>query len=128
MAEYMDRDKAFDAVDKRIDELKSDKQFNIVKEIDISGVKKHILNVPTADVVERSEYDKMVKYLKAQIENKENNLRWNRLQRKIDKAYKEMEDLFKTSLEECPLSEVAFRCGLSYAMDILVHDVGVGEK
>ena len=52
MAEYIDKGKAFNAVDKRIDELKGDKQFNIVKEIDISGVKKHIASISPADVVE----------------------------------------------------------------------------
>lgn len=60
MAEYIDRDKAFDAVDKRIDELKADKEFNIAKEICISGVKKHILNTPIADVVERSKINKAI--------------------------------------------------------------------
>lgn len=51
MAEYIDRTKAYDAVDARIDELRSDKEFNIVKEICISGVNKHIAAIPAADVI-----------------------------------------------------------------------------
>jgi len=40
------RQAALDCVDERISELKADKEFNIVKEICISGVKKHILSLP----------------------------------------------------------------------------------
>jgi NADH pyrophosphatase NudC (nudix superfamily) len=50
MAEYITKEQAYNSVDERIDELRADKEFNIVKEICISGVKKHIETVPTADV------------------------------------------------------------------------------
>lgn len=53
MAEYIDREKARDAVYARIDELKDDKEFNMAKEICISGVKKHIRAIPPANVVEK---------------------------------------------------------------------------
>ena len=60
MAEYIDREKARDAVYARIDELKADKEFNIAKEICISGVKKYIRAIPTADVIEREKIDKAI--------------------------------------------------------------------
>lgn len=51
MAEYIEREQARDAVYARIDELKADEEFNIVKEICISGVKKHIAAIQAADVI-----------------------------------------------------------------------------
>ena len=45
--EFITIDNALDAVDERIKELKADKEFNIVKEICISGVRKHILDAST---------------------------------------------------------------------------------
>lgn len=50
MAEYITKDEAYNAVDERIKELKADKEFNIVKEICISGVRKHIATIKPADV------------------------------------------------------------------------------
>jgi hypothetical protein len=47
------REQALDCVDKRIDELKADKRFNIEKEICISGVKKHILSLPPVTPAQR---------------------------------------------------------------------------
>lgn len=47
--------------------------------------------------------------------------------KKIDNAYKEIEGLYNTSLEECPLSEVAFRNGLKYAMGILKKSLDMKE-
>lgn len=61
MAEYIDREKARDAVYARIDELKDDKEFNMAKEICISGVKKHIRAIPSADVIEREKIDNSIK-------------------------------------------------------------------
>ena len=60
MAEYITKEQGYGAVDLRINELRSDKEFNIVKEICISGVKKHIETIPTADVVEREKIDKAI--------------------------------------------------------------------
>jgi len=57
MAEYITKEQAYNSVDERIDELRADKEFNIVKEICISGVKKHIQAIPTADVVEQEKID-----------------------------------------------------------------------
>lgn len=50
MAEYIDREKACDAVNERIKELKGHKSFTINKELCINGVKKHIMSIPIADV------------------------------------------------------------------------------
>lgn len=61
MAEYIDREKARNAVYERIDELKGDKEFNMAKEICISGVKKYILAIPPANVIEREKIDKAIK-------------------------------------------------------------------
>jgi hypothetical protein len=60
MAEYIDREKARNAVYERIDELRADKEFNIAKEICISGVKKYIASIPTANVIEREKIDKAI--------------------------------------------------------------------
>ena len=60
MAEYIDREKARDAVYARIDELKDDEEFNMAKEICIIGVKKYIKVIPTANVVEREKIDKAI--------------------------------------------------------------------
>ena len=60
MTEYITKEQAYNSVDERIKELKADNEFNIVKEICISGVKKHIDSIPTADVVERSKVDKAI--------------------------------------------------------------------
>lgn len=54
MTEYIEREKARDAVYKRIEELRADKEFDIIKEICVSGVKKHISAIPAANVVEWS--------------------------------------------------------------------------
>ena len=51
MAEYIDKEDAYSAVNNRINELKADEDFNIVKEICISGVNTHIAAIPAADVV-----------------------------------------------------------------------------
>lgn len=64
MAEYIDRERAYNSVNERINELKSDKEFNIVKEICISGVKKHIASIPPADVVEREKIDAAIEEIK----------------------------------------------------------------
>ena len=69
MAEYIDREKARDAVYARIDELKDDKEFNMAKEICISGVKKHIRAIPTADVIEREKIDKAIAEMKLEYYN-----------------------------------------------------------
>ena len=60
MTEYITKEQAYNSVDERIKELKADNEFNIVKEICISGVKKHIDSIPTADVVERSKVDNAI--------------------------------------------------------------------
>lgn len=65
MAEYIDRDKAFEAVDKRVAELKGDKQFTLPKEICVRGVMKHLVNIPPADVVERSKIDKAIEEMES---------------------------------------------------------------
>jgi hypothetical protein len=67
MAEYITKEQAYNSVDERIDELRADKEFNIVKEICISGVKKHIEAVPTTDVVEREKIDKAIRIAKDSI-------------------------------------------------------------
>lgn len=67
MAEYIDREKARDAVYARIDELRADKEFNIDKEICISGVKKHIKAIPTAGVIEREKIDKAIEEMEMEI-------------------------------------------------------------
>ena len=69
MAEYIDRDKAFEAVDKRVDELKGDKQFTLLKEICVRGVMKHLLNIPPADVIEREKIDKAIKEMEIEYNN-----------------------------------------------------------
>ena len=56
MAEYIDRETLKNYLDCEIDFGGIDNRFMVLSKID---------EVPTADVVERSEYDKMVKYLKA---------------------------------------------------------------
>lgn len=60
MKEYIDKEEAYRAVDERITELNSDKEFSIVKEICISGVKKHITAISPADVIEREKINKAI--------------------------------------------------------------------
>lgn len=53
LGDCVSRKQALDCVDKRIDELKADKRFNIEKEICISGVKKHIISLPSVNVLDQ---------------------------------------------------------------------------
>ena len=50
---------------------------------------------------------------------------------KIDKAIEEIESLFEESLNECPCTEMQFRCGLTRAIEILekneVYVRNIGE-
>lgn len=63
MAEYIDREKARNAIYERIDELRADKEFDLAKEICVSGVKKYIRAIPTADVIEREKIDKAIEQM-----------------------------------------------------------------
>ena len=60
MTEYIAKEDAYRAVDERINELNRDKEFSIVKEICISGVKKHVAAISPANVVERERIDKAI--------------------------------------------------------------------
>lgn len=53
MAEYIEKQQARIAVDKRIAELKNDPEFTYPKAICVAGVKNHINSIPPANVVER---------------------------------------------------------------------------
>lgn len=69
MAEYIDRDKAFEAVDNRVNELKGDKEFNLPKEICVRGVMKHLAAIPVADVIERVKIDKAIEEIESEYIN-----------------------------------------------------------
>jgi hypothetical protein len=122
MAEYMDIS--------RIDD------WDNLSIIDDDGWAKYVYDVgelPIADVVERSEYDNMVKYLKAQVHNKEINLRCNRdafrrvvkrydkLLNNIDKAYKEMEE-FKEEVES--INDLYAQSCVAQCIAILKENIG----
>ena len=70
--EFVDKNDALEAVEERIKELKADKEFNIVKEICISGVRKHILDAST--ITEQEIVKPYLEKLKEQIENKEHEV------------------------------------------------------
>ena len=67
MVEYIDREKALNAIYERIDELRADKEFDLAKQICVSGVKKYIRAIPTADVVEKEKIDKAIQEMKIEI-------------------------------------------------------------
>jgi hypothetical protein len=122
MAEYMDIS--------RIDD------WDNLSILDDDGNAKFVYDVgelPRADVVERSEYDNMVKYLNAQVHNKEICLRHNReafrrvvkrydkLCNNIDKAYKEMEE-FKKEVES--INDLYAQSCVVQCMAILKENIG----
>lgn len=99
MTKYITEKQAYDAVDMRINELKVDTSFTLIHEICISGVKKHIRNIPPADVIET---DKIIKA--------------------INKAKRRIEELANGYDREIGQEKKAF--GLLYALQILNEELG----
>ena len=122
MAEYMDIS--------RIDD------WDNLSIIDDDGNAKYVYDVgelPKADVVERSEYDKMVLAFRARVENQKDNLIATRnayyqiekeeveLRSKIDEAIKIAEDYISTNFK-LGLNERAF--GMREILEIFVRNIG----